>query len=59
VVPTKNEVILNLPVPKTHKDVRNFLGHVGYYRCFIEIFTIIVSPLFIFLSKDNFFLWTM
>jgi hypothetical protein len=37
--PTKIEVISNLPVPKTQKYVRSFLGHVGYYRRFIENFT--------------------
>jgi hypothetical protein len=29
---TKIEVISKLPVPKTQKYVRSFLGHVGYYR---------------------------
>jgi hypothetical protein len=29
---TKVEVISKILVPKTQKDVRSFLGHVGYYR---------------------------
>ena len=31
----KIEVIQNLPLPNTVKDLRNFLGHVGFYRRFI------------------------
>jgi hypothetical protein len=57
--PTKIEVISNLPVPKTQKDVRSFLGHVGYYRRFIENFTKIASPLFKLLTKDNEFFWNI
>ena len=30
--PTKVEVILKLPNPKSQKDVRSFLGYVSYYR---------------------------
>ena len=28
----KIEVIQNLPLPNTVKDLRSFLGHVGFYR---------------------------
>ena len=42
----KIEVIVGLPFPKTQKEVRSFLGHVGYYRNFIENFTKIAAPLF-------------
>ena len=31
----KIEVIQTFPIPSKSKDVRYFLGHVGYYRCFI------------------------
>ena len=31
----KIEVIQNLPLPSTVKDLRSFLGHVGFYRRFI------------------------
>jgi hypothetical protein len=57
VYPKKIEVISNIPMPKNRKDVRSFLGHVGYYRSFIENFTQITSPLFKFLTKDNDFFW--
>ena len=49
--PTKIRVISNLPVPQSQKDIRSFLGHVGYYRRFIENFTKLVAPLFKLLSK--------
>ena len=50
--PTKIEVIVGLPSPKTQKEVRIFLGHVGYYRHFIENFTKIDAPMFKLLIKD-------
>jgi hypothetical protein len=43
--PSKIEVICELPVPKTQKDDRSFLGHAGYYQRFIENFTKLASPL--------------
>ena len=55
---TKIEVILQIPVPKMQKEVRSFLGHVGYYRHFIENFSKIASPLFNLLSKEVEFVWT-
>ena len=50
--PAKIEVIVGLPYPKNKKEVRFFLGHAGYYRCFIENFTKIVAPMFKLLTKD-------
>ena len=55
--PTKIEVSVGLPSPKTQKDARSFLGHAGYYRRFIEIFTKIVAPMFKLLTKDVEFQW--
>jgi hypothetical protein len=39
------------------KRGKNFLGHVGYYRRFIENFTKIVAPMFKLLAKDVDFSW--
>jgi hypothetical protein len=55
---TKFEVIVRLPPPKTQKEVRSFIGHVGYYQRFIENFTKIVAPMFGLLIKDVDFVWT-
>ena len=55
--PTKVEIILKLSNPKSQKDVRSFLGYVGYYRRFIENFSKIALPLFKLLVKDVEFHW--
>ena len=34
----KIEVIQNLPLPTTLRDLRSFLGHVGFYYSFIQDF---------------------
>ncbi|KAA3469603.1 Gag protease polyprotein [Gossypium australe] len=39
-------------------EVRSFLGLVGYYRCFVEIFSIIASSMKKLLQKDVTFVWT-
>ena len=54
---SKVEVISKLSIPNWQKDVRSFLGFIGYYRRFIENFTKIASPLFKFLTKDCEFNW--
>ena len=56
--PAKIEVILTLPIPTKLKDVRSFLGHVGYYRHFIKDFRKITSPLYTLLTKEAEFIWT-
>ena len=39
----KVETICNLPTPKTKRELRRFLGMIGYYRKFITNFTTILS----------------
>ncbi|GFR87729.1 zinc finger protein [Elysia marginata] len=39
------EKVRNAPRPKTKKEVRAFLGLVGYYKEFVPIFTAISAPL--------------
>ena len=46
-----------MPIPKTQKEVRSFLGYASYYRRFIEHFSRIASPLFKLLAKDTPFNW--
>ena len=48
----KVDIIQSLPYPKCVKDVRSFLGHVGFYRRFIKDFSKIASPLCALLAKD-------
>ncbi|XP_070005231.1 uncharacterized mitochondrial protein AtMg00860-like [Nicotiana sylvestris] len=48
----KIEVIFKLPPPTSVKDVKCFLGHVGFYRCFIKNFSNVVNPLCKLLEKD-------
>ena len=46
-----------LSPPQSQKEVRNFLGHVGYYRRFIKKFTTIATPMFKLLTKNVSFYW--
>jgi len=55
--PSKTEVIQTYPRPKTQKQVRSFLGVLGYYRRFIDKFAAISSPLRELLKKDCRFVW--
>ena len=52
----KIEVIQNLPLPSTVKDLRSFLGHVGFYRRFIQDFAKVSKPLITLLYKDKDFI---
>ena len=56
--PAKIKVILNILIPQTKKEVHRFLGHVGYYRRFIEKNSKLSSPIFTLLMKDDEFNWT-
>jgi len=41
-----------LPRPQDIKGLRNFLGHAGFYKCFIKDFAKTVVPLTNLLEKD-------
>ena len=56
--PKKIIAVKNFPVPKTQKNVKQFLGVAGYYRRFIDGFSKIASPLNQLLKKDIPFNWT-
>ena len=53
----KVELISKFPSPINVKTVRQFLGHVGFYRRFIRDFSKIAKPLYKLLEKDAKFEW--
>jgi hypothetical protein len=56
--PGKVKDVLDWVVPQTVKEVRSFLGLVGYCRRFIENFSKIAKPLTSLLEKGVDFSWT-
>ena len=57
-LPEKLEAVENMPPPKTPKEVRQFLGLVGYYRKFVPKFADIARPLTNLTKQDVKFEWT-
>ncbi|GJW26584.1 reverse transcriptase domain-containing protein [Tanacetum coccineum] len=53
----KVDVIAKLPHPTSVKGVRSFLGHVGFYRRFIQDFPKITQPMTHLLEKDTPFIF--
>ncbi|GKC41990.1 reverse transcriptase domain-containing protein [Tanacetum coccineum] len=49
----KVDVIAKLPHPTTVKGIRSFLGHVRFYRRFIQDFSKIAQPMTRLLEKDT------
>ena len=47
------DLISNMLVPSSVKQVRSFLGHVGFHRRFIKDFSKITRPLTNLLTKDS------
>ncbi|KAI6677783.1 hypothetical protein NL676_038579, partial [Syzygium grande] len=56
--PAKIEVIMDWPRPMIVTEVRSFLGLAGYYRRFVERFSVIATPLTRLLKKETKFEWT-
>ena len=54
---TKIELISKLPSPTNVKTVRQFFGHAGFYKRFIQDFSKIAKPLYKLLEKDAKFEW--
>lgn len=50
--PSKIEAIQKYPIPKTTKEIKAFLGLIGYYRRFIANFANITSPMTKCLKKE-------
>ena len=57
-VPEKLSSIQQMPRPYTPKEVKQFLGLVGYYRKFIPRYADIARPLNTLTHKDVDFIWT-
>ncbi|XP_071629552.1 uncharacterized protein [Temnothorax longispinosus] len=55
--PKKIEAVQNFPIPKSAKNIKQFLGLAGYYRRFIQGFSKIAKPLTNLLKKDIDFKW--
>ena len=53
----KVELIAKLPSSTTVEGVRQFLGHAGFYRRFIQDFSKLSRPLCEILAKDAKFFW--
>ena len=56
--PGKIIAVKNFPVPKTQKNVKEFLGFAWYYRQFIDRFSKITSPYNQLMKKKLPFNWT-
>lgn len=52
------ESVATFPVPKTHKQVQQFLGLCNYYRKFIYKFAEIAAPLYQLTRRDVKFNWS-
>nr|CAN81828.1 hypothetical protein VITISV_031285 [Vitis vinifera] len=53
----KVELIVKLPFQTIVKGVRQFFGHVGFYRRFIKYFSKLSNPLCELLANDAKFIW--
>lgn len=60
VTPLRDNLIAikDFPVPKTKKNIRQFLGKINFYGKYIPNISIILDPLHNLLRKDQKFNWT-
>ena len=56
--PSKIEAITSWDRPKNVTEIRSFLGLAGYYRRFVQNFSIIVKPLSQLTRKESKFIWS-
>ncbi|KAL3683144.1 hypothetical protein R1sor_001166 [Riccia sorocarpa] len=56
--PRKIECILRIPIAVTVRDLRKFLGYIGYYRRFIFHYAVITVPLTALLQDLVDFFWS-
>ena len=55
--PKKVEAVMSWERPKSVLEIRSFLGLIGYYRRFIEDFSILVAPVTRLTWKNVKFEW--
>ena len=55
--PEKVEVVMTWERPKSVFEIRSFLGLAGYYKRFIEDFSIIAAPITRLTRKEVKFEW--
>ena len=55
---SKVEAIKSFKPPLNRRELRRFLGSIGYYRRFLKNFATIVAPLTELLKKDRKFVWS-
>ena len=53
---TKVKVIQDLALPKSIREQRSFLGHIGFYRQFVRDFEKVSKPLTSLLCKEKYFI---
>ncbi|WMV37664.1 hypothetical protein MTR67_031049 [Solanum verrucosum] len=56
--PKKTDAVKSWPRPLTPSDIRSFLGLAGYYRRFVEGFSLIASLLTALTEKKAKFIWS-
>jgi hypothetical protein len=54
----KISTIVNMPTPKTPKEIQVFNGMAQFYYCFIKNFAFIMAPITELLHKTKVFVWT-
>ena len=54
----KLDTICDMPAPRNPKEVKQFLGLIGYYRKFVQHFAALPRPLTKLTCKDKLFEWT-
>ena len=57
-LPEKLKSIRNMPLPKSAKEIKQFLGLAGYYHKFVPRFSDLLRPLTRLTQKDILFEWT-
>ena len=56
-LPDKVKAIQDFPQPTNAKQLRSFLGCIGFYRRFLPNFATIASPLYTLTEKNRAFVW--